>query len=274
MRGLIFEYDVARLALAKAGGVVTRKAFSASRAPVRLAEIPEPEPPGPGWVVCETRWSGICGSDVKQILLKGSRDNPLTALLSFPHVLGHEAVATRSDTGQRVALNPWLTCGLRVTALSDPGGDPGQRRGPCRSRQRLAARDPEATADRRPARADLRLRHAGHCGDRPTSNKGARPPHGSAGSRHRAVDGIGERASDAPVRKRPDPLASRTVPLHRVVAERADHRHGGTEFRLARLAIRWEIGTLGHQRSGSGESNGNDRDHPNRLLLHSCPLFL
>jgi threonine dehydrogenase-like Zn-dependent dehydrogenase len=46
-------------------------------------------------------------------LLNGARDNPLTALVSFPHVLGHEAVGRRADTGQRVVLNPWLSCGPR-----------------------------------------------------------------------------------------------------------------------------------------------------------------
>jgi threonine dehydrogenase-like Zn-dependent dehydrogenase len=52
----------------------------------------------------------LCGSDVKQILLNGSRDNPLTALVSFPHVLGHEVVGRKIDTNERVVLNPWLSC--------------------------------------------------------------------------------------------------------------------------------------------------------------------
>ena len=30
--------------------------------------------------------------------------------MSFPHVLGHEVVGRRADTGQRVVLNPWLSC--------------------------------------------------------------------------------------------------------------------------------------------------------------------
>jgi threonine dehydrogenase-like Zn-dependent dehydrogenase len=63
----------------------------------------------------------LCGSDAKQILLNGSMDNPLTAMLSFPHVLGHEAVARRSDTGERVVLNPWLSCAPRGI---DPPCDP------------------------------------------------------------------------------------------------------------------------------------------------------
>jgi threonine dehydrogenase-like Zn-dependent dehydrogenase len=33
--------------------------------------------------------------------------------VSFPHVLGHEAVGRRADTGERVVLNPWLSCGPR-----------------------------------------------------------------------------------------------------------------------------------------------------------------
>jgi threonine dehydrogenase-like Zn-dependent dehydrogenase len=61
----------------------------------------------------QTTFSGLCGSDVKQILLNGARDNPLTALVSFPHVLGHEVAGRRVDTGQRVVLNPWLSCGPR-----------------------------------------------------------------------------------------------------------------------------------------------------------------
>ncbi|MGH3293645.1 MAG: zinc-dependent alcohol dehydrogenase, partial [Trebonia sp.] len=33
--------------------------------------------------------------------------------VSFPHVLGHEVVGRRADTGERVVLNPWLSCGPR-----------------------------------------------------------------------------------------------------------------------------------------------------------------
>src|SRR5207244_3858198 len=95
---------------AKIGGALSPRAFVAPFAPVRLEDVPEPEPPGPGWVTCDPIVSGICGSDVIQITLNGARDNPLTALLSFPHVLGHEAVARRTDTGERIVLDPWLGC--------------------------------------------------------------------------------------------------------------------------------------------------------------------
>jgi threonine dehydrogenase-like Zn-dependent dehydrogenase len=106
----LFQHNLAKEAAAMIGGRFDKKAFVSRYSPVRLAELPEPVPPAPGWVKCKTVVSGICGSEAKQIFLNGRRDNPLTALVSFPHVLGHEAVAIRLDTGRRVVLNPWLWC--------------------------------------------------------------------------------------------------------------------------------------------------------------------
>jgi threonine dehydrogenase-like Zn-dependent dehydrogenase len=68
--------------------------------------------------VC-TGLAGICGSDVKQVILVGTLDNPLTTLITFYQVLGREvAVAihqvgsavTQLHAGQRVVLNLWLSC--------------------------------------------------------------------------------------------------------------------------------------------------------------------
>jgi threonine dehydrogenase-like Zn-dependent dehydrogenase len=113
VKALVFRHSLAREAAATIGGKADRRAFVSRLAPVRLADIDELPLPGEDWVRVETSISGLCGSDVKQILLNGRRDNPLTALVSFPHVLGHEAVGRRADTGQRVVLNPWLSCGPR-----------------------------------------------------------------------------------------------------------------------------------------------------------------
>ena len=113
MKALMFRHNLAREAASALGGRVDRRAFVSRLAPVRVEDIDElPLPPG-DWVRVQTAFSGLCGSDVKQILLNGTRDNPLTALVSFPHVLGHEVVGRRADTGQRVVLNPWLSCGPR-----------------------------------------------------------------------------------------------------------------------------------------------------------------
>ncbi len=113
MRALVFRHNLAREAASAIGGRVDRRAFVSRFAPVRVEDIDELPLPSPDWVRVETTFSGLCGSDVKQILLNGARDNPLTALVSFPHVLGHEVVGRRADTGERVVLNPWLSCGPR-----------------------------------------------------------------------------------------------------------------------------------------------------------------
>lgn len=113
MQALVFRHSLAREAAATVGGRVTRRSFLSRLAPTRLEDIDELPLPADDWVRVQTTMSGLCGSDVKQILLNGARDNPLTALVSFPHVLGHEAVGRRADTGERVVLNPWLSCAPR-----------------------------------------------------------------------------------------------------------------------------------------------------------------
>ena len=92
--------------------------------PMDLVELEDPKPIGPDWVVLRSRLTGICGSDSKQVFMENAEDeidNAMTALISFPQVLGHELVATVEDVGpdagvergQRVVLNPWLSCGPR-----------------------------------------------------------------------------------------------------------------------------------------------------------------
>lgn len=121
MRALVFRYSLPRLALTRALGALTPAAYVSPVAPLRLERVPEPEP-RPGWAVVRTALAGICGSDVKQVFLDGDTDNPLTALISFPHVLGHEATGivertgpgvTRVREGDRVVLDPWLSCFVR-----------------------------------------------------------------------------------------------------------------------------------------------------------------
>jgi threonine dehydrogenase-like Zn-dependent dehydrogenase len=114
VKALVFRHNLAREAVSAVGGRVDKHAFVSRLAPVRIEDVDELPLPALDWVRVSTTFSGLCGSDVKQILLNGSRDNPLTALVSFPHVLGHEVVGRRLDTGQRVVLNPWLSCGPRV----------------------------------------------------------------------------------------------------------------------------------------------------------------
>lgn len=117
-----FHYSPVRLAVTFCLGRFYRPAHYGLFSPIRPEEVPEPDLPGSRWVRVETELAGICGSDLKQVLLRGAFDNPLTALISFPHVLGHEAVGRIVETGsevhslragRRVLLNPWLPCAAR-----------------------------------------------------------------------------------------------------------------------------------------------------------------
>jgi threonine dehydrogenase-like Zn-dependent dehydrogenase len=121
MQALVFENSLPRIAATKALAALTPAAFTGPLAPIRLREIPEPALPAEDWVLLRTRLTGICGSDAKQVFLNGSFDNPMTGMISFPQVLGHEVVATVERSGRRaqlavgarVALNPWLSCAPR-----------------------------------------------------------------------------------------------------------------------------------------------------------------
>lgn len=92
--------------------------------PMALQDVEDAKPLADDWLVLRTRMCGVCGSDAKQVLMdfEDGGDNPMTAFISFPQVLGHEVVADVAEVGpavegvapgQRVVLNPWLSCGPR-----------------------------------------------------------------------------------------------------------------------------------------------------------------
>jgi threonine dehydrogenase-like Zn-dependent dehydrogenase len=122
MKAIVFRYSLPRFAFAYLLGAFTPRAYLGAPGPVALEEVPEPELPGDDWAIVRTALCGICGSDLKEVFLEGNFDNPLTALISFPAVLGHEVagtiervgpLVTNLQVGQRVVLNPWLSCGPR-----------------------------------------------------------------------------------------------------------------------------------------------------------------
>ncbi|HET6780464.1 MAG TPA: alcohol dehydrogenase catalytic domain-containing protein [bacterium] len=85
-----------------------------------MADIPEPPLPRGDWVRVQVRLGGICGSDLHTIHLETSP--ALSALTSFPFVLGHENVGTIAEAGrdvhdlragQRVTVEPPLPCQAR-----------------------------------------------------------------------------------------------------------------------------------------------------------------
>jgi threonine dehydrogenase-like Zn-dependent dehydrogenase len=119
MQALVFRYSLPRFVFAMALGRFAPRAYLGAWGPTHLEQIPEPALLGDNWVVVRTARCGICGSDVKQVFLDANFDNPLTTLITFPQVLGHEAVGVVEHVGpgvqarrpgERVVINPWLSC--------------------------------------------------------------------------------------------------------------------------------------------------------------------
>jgi threonine dehydrogenase-like Zn-dependent dehydrogenase len=109
-----------------------------AQTPMRLLEVDDPPFLGPDWVVLRPRLTGICGSDAKQVFMDFgedvARDNPMVDFFSMPQVLGHEVVADvvalgpqaeSVELGDRVVLNPWLSCGPRGIEPQCPACDAG-----------------------------------------------------------------------------------------------------------------------------------------------------
>ena len=111
MKALTFHFSYPRFVAGKLFGGLSRGG------PLVYEDVPDAKLLGDDWVIVETRYCGICGSDVKQAYLEGAFDNPMTAVISFPHVLGHEVVGTVVEAGKdvrhvkkgdRVACYPWI----------------------------------------------------------------------------------------------------------------------------------------------------------------------
>lgn len=95
-------------------------------------DVPAPEP-APGEVVVRVSAAGICGSELEGVRSQSPFRVP-------PLVMGHEFAGVRVDTGQRVAVNPIVTCGrcdLCVRGLTEL----------CRQREIIGIHRPGAFAE-------------------------------------------------------------------------------------------------------------------------------
>ena len=135
MQALVCDVSVPRQVVTSLLGRIDRRFFFGPFSPARMRDLPEPELPAPDWLIIRTRLCGICGSDYKQMFLNGNLDNAMTAIISFPQVLGHEVVGTIERVGpavrtrrpgERVVLNPWLSCGPRGIEPPCPACAAGQ----------------------------------------------------------------------------------------------------------------------------------------------------
>jgi threonine 3-dehydrogenase len=117
MKALRFHTSIPRYIITKFLGKITKSAYISFFPPTKLDEIPEPIV-RKNWVKIQTKYAGICGSDVNTILL---RESPLLEpLCSFPAVLGHENIGIVQDSsvshvnnGDRIVLDPILSCTAR-----------------------------------------------------------------------------------------------------------------------------------------------------------------
>lgn len=122
MKALQFHMRIPSILVTRTLGMFSKSAYTSRFAPVVLEDIPDARVRGDDWVVVRPTLTGICGSDQKQVLLKGHFDNPISGVISFPHVLGHEcagivaevgAAVSRVRPGDRIVINPWLSCAPR-----------------------------------------------------------------------------------------------------------------------------------------------------------------
>ena len=122
MLALMTTNNPFRLISTKLLSYLSPKAFVGLQSPMQLQNIPDPALPAADWLVAKTRLCGLCGSDYKQVFMNGRVDNPMTSMISWPQVLGHEVVGEVIRTGEkvsdrrvgeRVLLNPWLSCVTR-----------------------------------------------------------------------------------------------------------------------------------------------------------------
>jgi threonine dehydrogenase-like Zn-dependent dehydrogenase len=100
-------------------GKLNPKGYWKSGGPVSLKNIPYPKLIAEDWVIIKTVFSGICGSDMTELKLMGSIDNPIRSFISFPHIMGHEPVGIiesvglkvkKFKKGDRVVISPWFSC--------------------------------------------------------------------------------------------------------------------------------------------------------------------
>jgi L-iditol 2-dehydrogenase len=120
LQALQFMESKPRYAATKVAGLLSSTAFWSRAACLQLNDVRPPVLPGPDWLRINTRYGGICGTDIGTVLLQSSL--ALEPYTSMPFTLGHENTGRIADEnevdhgfapGQRVVINPLLACEQR-----------------------------------------------------------------------------------------------------------------------------------------------------------------
>ena len=120
MRAVTFNVTIPNYLIGKGLGQLTEAAVFGGLSGVGYREVSEPPLPGDEWVRLGVMKAGICGSDIGHLTYKSSP--AMEPFGSFPAVLGHEVLArvievgpsvSRVEVGQRVAVDPVISCAMR-----------------------------------------------------------------------------------------------------------------------------------------------------------------
>ncbi|MBN1347415.1 MAG: alcohol dehydrogenase catalytic domain-containing protein [Phycisphaerae bacterium] len=122
MKTIRLDLKPARWLACKILGQVTPSVYWSRLSCLRLREVDRPALPGDDWVRIRPLLGGICGTDIGAILQRSHPASILRCFTRFPIDLGHEGVGVIEevgkgvagwDTGQRVIVEPMLSCGPR-----------------------------------------------------------------------------------------------------------------------------------------------------------------
>lgn len=125
MKAVIFDVSVPGYVLGRTLGRFTDTAVFGALSGVSFREVPVPRPLGEHWVALDVILCGVCGTDLSTLAF--SLSPALEPFASFPAVPGHEVLArvaetggavTRVEVGQRVVLDPVISCAVR--GYADP----------------------------------------------------------------------------------------------------------------------------------------------------------
>jgi len=126
MKALQFNFSMPRLLLGKGLGWATDAVLFGALSGLSLRDLPVPPLPGSDWARLEVLMCGICGTDIAGLTFKTSA--VVEPFLSLPAVLGHEVLArvleigagvTRVKVGDRVAVDPTISCIVRGRSLNE-----------------------------------------------------------------------------------------------------------------------------------------------------------
>ncbi|WP_373893580.1 zinc-dependent alcohol dehydrogenase [Virgibacillus natechei] len=120
MKAVVYDFTIPKYVAAKVLGKHFPSMYYGKPSALSLKDVEEPKLPNGNWLKVKPYYSGVCGSDMGAIFYKTSP--ALTPFNSFPSVLGHESVGVVTEvgnnvktveTGQRITIDPYITCEVR-----------------------------------------------------------------------------------------------------------------------------------------------------------------